>query len=234
MLDPASNPKKSWDHLQAKGLNKGIKTLEQYTLLVTEGLARAYSYLSESGEFVPTLQLLRTVHYLAFGEVHPWAGSFRKPNQSSAIGGYPAADPLRIERELQLANLQYRSMLADERYCQLSAIAFYHARFERIHPFKDGNGRVGRLIMLSQIEMTHGLDNLSLENRTEYLNALKKSPVNLGHLIHYIAGISGMDWPYRLLAPPFRIAPLFYDSYENMPPIEEELEKTRHQGSSSC
>lgn len=29
----------------------------------------------------------------------------------------------------------------------LTAAAFFHAKFENIHPFADGNGRTGRLVM---------------------------------------------------------------------------------------
>ena len=37
----------------------------------------------------------------------------------------------------------------------LKAAAYFHARFEYIHPFADGNGRVGRTL-LNYFLMTHG------------------------------------------------------------------------------
>ena len=48
-----------------------------------------------------------------------------------------------------------------------------HNQFETIHPFQDGNGRVGRLLLIN-VMIKHGLPplNIELENRKEYYEAL--------------------------------------------------------------
>jgi hypothetical protein len=43
--------------------------------------------------------------------------------------------------------------------------AFYHVRFENIHPFYDGNGRVGRLILMGQIRQSLGFSPIEFERR---------------------------------------------------------------------
>ena len=52
--------------------------------------------------------------------------------------------------------------------------AVVHNQFENIHPFQDGNGRVGRLL-LNNILLKHGLSpvNIELKNRGEYYAALQ-------------------------------------------------------------
>ena len=39
---------------------------------------------------------------------------------------------------------------------EMDAVLDFHVRFERIHPFQDGNGRVGRLLMFWQC-LQHGV-----------------------------------------------------------------------------
>lgn len=57
----------------------------------------------------------------------------------------------------------------------VSVLAEFHARYENIHPFQDGNGRTGRLILFREC-LKNGIVPVVIEdaNRNEYLEALKK------------------------------------------------------------
>ena len=57
----------------------------------------------------------------------------------------------------------------------LETLAELHARYEIIHPFQDGNGRTGRIILFREC-LYHGIAPFIIEdrNRPEYLEALKE------------------------------------------------------------
>lgn len=61
----------------------------------------------------------------------------------------------------------------DDKNALISA-AFFHAKFENIHPFADGNGRVGRLLMNYYLVMhDHPVVIIHVEDRKEYMSALE-------------------------------------------------------------
>lgn len=70
----------------------------------------------------------------------------------------------------------------------LVAAAYFHAKFENIHPFSDGNGRVGRLLM-NYILLIHNHPPITIheEDRKDYYNALEKfdEELNLNSLIDF-------------------------------------------------
>lgn len=56
----------------------------------------------------------------------------------------------------------------------LTAAAYFHAKFENIHPFADGNGRTGRLTM-NYLLVLYGHPPITIheEDRRDYYEALE-------------------------------------------------------------
>ena len=76
--------------------------------------------------------------------------------------------PHQIDNDLE--NLLYRFKSND---MNLKEITVFHIFFERIHPFADGNGRVGRLLMAYQAIQNNMVPPLiENESRDEYLKAM--------------------------------------------------------------
>ncbi|MDE5778836.1 MAG: Fic family protein [Lachnospiraceae bacterium] len=121
-----------------------------------------------------TRELIKQFHYeLKSGVFEDRANGYaigdykQRPNM---IGMYQTVRPENVENEMNLLLEWYHSQNVN-----VSILAEFHVRYESIHPFQDGNGRTGRLILFREC-LKNGILPVVIEdaNRNEYLEALKE------------------------------------------------------------
>lgn len=129
--------------------------LDTLTEPLTQELIKQYHYELKSGVFED-----RANGY-AIGDYK------KRPNM---IGMYQTVEPQSVEREMCLLLEWYHAQ-----EISISVLAEFHARFESIHPFQDGNGRTGRMLLFREC-LKNGIVPIVIEdaNRNQYLEALKE------------------------------------------------------------
>lgn len=173
-----------------------VKSVEEYERLTRSGLHRAEAFLKLTGP-VPNAETIENVHALAFAKVYPFSGQFRKKGQQTGAlgkeGKFETAYHTRIEPELRKLSEQAKELFKRAQTDQerAKAIAFYHVKFESIHPFLDGNGRTGRLILESQVRSILKKEPEQILDRESYIGALDiaRESGNLTELTYFTTGI---------------------------------------------
>jgi cell filamentation protein len=133
------------------------------------------------------------LHRLWLGDIYAWAGEYRNVNM--AKGGFPFAASQQIPRLMREFE---RSVLARHTPCRTNssqetakALAVVHGELILIHPFREGNGRLARLIALL-MGLQAGLPPLDF------------SPLQGRGKRRYFAGVQAtMGKDYRLLTEMF-------------------------------
>lgn len=131
--------------------NKMLDTLED---LLSEELIKQFHYELKSGVFED-----RANGY-AIGDYK------KRPNM---IGMYATAKPTEVKIEMEKLLCWYH-----EQKVNLAVLAEFHARYESIHPFQDGNGRTGRIILFREC-LQNRISPVIIEDakRSVYLEGLK-------------------------------------------------------------
>ena len=109
---------------------------------------------------------------LAKGEFKKQPNNPRRPDDT--IHEY--CPPEQVDSEIENLRCLYEEYSADSNYHPLLLAAWLHHRFEQIHPFQDGNGRVGRAILTWHL-VKNGFFPIvvSRDDRAKYIDALEKA-----------------------------------------------------------
>ncbi len=217
------------DELLRQGRAVGNKQLAEY--MEVRGYAQAAQWVysqalapHEMGEgALVTLTEVRHVHELAMTPVwdvapHPEAtaqetpGSFRRHDIRPFPGGMRPPSFALVEPLLR-DWLDTVAALPDGRGHFIERLASAHVGFEQIHPFIDGNGRTGRLLLNLMLTRTgYPPAIIQKRERNRYLDALRQAddgrPGALAELIARTVLDNTLRFVVPALAGPARMVPL--------------------------
>jgi len=131
-------------------------------LFEAKNLARVTEYIRNKKDIALTKEITLLLHKMLIGGINDdIAGRFRAEHEYVRVGTHIAPAPEHIGRLLDNLLADYESS-HDEYF--LDRISRFHLEFERIHPFVDGNGRIGRVLISMQL-MLHGHPSVIIRNK---------------------------------------------------------------------
>ena len=115
-----------------------------------KNLARVIGYIrKKSQETEINKEVILLLHQMLINGINDnIAGRFRKTGEYVRVGTYIAPAPEHVEKMIDEVITEYTSNLSSY---FIDKIAKFHLDFETIHPFNDGNGRLGRALICFQL-----------------------------------------------------------------------------------
>lgn len=163
------------------------KNLEE---IETKGVAKAIYYIRKTREDF-SKDLILKLHKLCFEGSKHFAGEFRNVNVvvRNSRGEILHTGVPKEELNNYLDDLIEWYKENKNKFKPLVLAGIIHNQFEHIHPFQDGNGRVGRLLLnFILLKNKYPPINILLEDRTEYYKTLQEYSKNdnIKPTIHFL------------------------------------------------
>ncbi len=116
-----------------------------------KNLARVIAYMrNKVQEKEISKEIILLLHQMLIGGINDEiAGRFRAPGEYVRVGTHIAPAPELVEKMINETIVRHTSDLSEY---FLDKIAKFHLEFETIHPFCDGNGRIGRILICFQLQ----------------------------------------------------------------------------------
>lgn len=160
---------------EVKGILKKKETSNAEEI-ETKGVADAVQFIRKTKEEF-SLELMKKLHKLCFSKSKSFAGKFRNVEVVIRSGkgeivhqGVPVPEIIFALKEMIGWYDKNK-----KKFRPIVLAAIIHNQFEHIHPFQDGNGRVGRLLLnFILLKNSYPPINILLKDRREYYNTLQE------------------------------------------------------------
>ena len=153
-----------------KGITIGGKSLIEHLEVI--GHQEALGFVSDlaRGEGPLTEREIREIHALVVkGQGHTDAGAYRTLDVMAAGTEYRYPSHLKVPELMA----EFRASLTNQAEHPVKVAARAHLDFVTIHPFRDGNGRVARLLLnLLLLRAGYPLAVIPVTRRSEYIESL--------------------------------------------------------------
>ena len=176
----------------------GEESLSVDDIIETINHFQAIDYCIDIAENPLTEENIKYLHYLLKSntkdESLPWFKIGDYKTRPNVVGGRETSKPEQVAGDIQNLLAWY----TNKEHISFEDIVEFHFHFERIHPFQDGNGRVGRLIAFKEC-LKHNLIPFIIEDRKKhfYYRGLTEFLREPGYLIDTC--YDGQDTIKRLL-----------------------------------
>jgi Fic family protein len=119
--------------------------ISEREIFEAKNLARVVTYIeTKAKESELDFSIILSLHKMLISNIRDEvAGRFRKKDEWVRVGNHVAPNPLEIDDRLQKVIMEFRANSAE---AIIKRIAKFHLGFEYVHPFVDGNGRIGRVL----------------------------------------------------------------------------------------
>ena len=129
---------------------QGSENLQVDDIIEAVNHFRAFNYCIDIAEAELTDDIIKHIHYLlksgTSDEKLSWFNVGDYKTMPNMVGGIETSSPEDVNEDMKDLLKAY----ANKTYITFEDIVEFHFIFERIHPFQDGNGRVGRLIAFKE------------------------------------------------------------------------------------
>jgi Fic family protein len=132
-----------------------------------KNLARVFEYLKKKIDIKDIdKEFILLLHKMLISNINDdIAGRFRDMNEFVRVGTHLAPNPDQVESMISILLLEYSS---DKSKYFLEKISDFHLEFETIHPFCDGNGRIGRVLVNYQL-MQLGFPPVIIRDKEKFI-----------------------------------------------------------------
>ncbi|MDR0310147.1 MAG: Fic family protein [Acidobacteriota bacterium] len=148
-----------------EGVTIGGKPLRHH--LEAIGHRDAYCYVEDlvRNKIPVSERVIKDIHSLVLMDRRTDKGVYR--SVPVRVGGFHPCQPYEVPVQMERLKLDYDGEMQNLHVVERAAV--FHLRFETIHPFIDGNGRVGRLLLNLEL-MKEGYPpvNIKFSDRTKY------------------------------------------------------------------